>query len=337
MRMNRSLLLLVAVALLAACHKTTPAPPTARPHTATPAVTVPTATATARPLADQGDRSANVQQALALALLPEGVTIATVNGSDISVSTYKQLLGLRLYALSQDVRLDWSTAENKAQLRSIEKTVLDQLINIELVHQQAQEAGIELDPEQVHSLSDQVRGQLAGSLEEADWQAYKTAAGIGDETFERIIRESLLLQHLADRHIKLRDVEQVRAAHILVDDDKLADELLAQLDAGESFSELAKQHSQDPGSAPDGGDLGWFPRGAMVPEFEEAAFALAPGTVSRVVKTDYGYHIIKVLDRTIRPLQAPYDQMAKSEALNEWFDEVRRSASIVIYVPTEDN
>lgn len=71
-------------------------------------------------------------------------------------------------------------------------------------------------------------------------------------------------------------------------------EARARIEAGESFAEVAKEVSEDPGSAPNGGDLGWFGRGQMVPEFEEAAFALDVGELSQPVKTDFGYHLILV-------------------------------------------
>jgi parvulin-like peptidyl-prolyl isomerase len=70
--------------------------------------------------------------------------------------------------------------------------------------------------------------------------------------------------------------------------------ILDRIHAGEDFAKLAKEYSQDPGSAEQGGDLGWFRRGSMVQSFEDAAFGLYEGAVSGLVKTDYGYHIIKL-------------------------------------------
>jgi peptidyl-prolyl cis-trans isomerase D len=75
-----------------------------------------------------------------------------------------------------------------------------------------------------------------------------------------------------------------------------AAEVLKQLEAGGDFAELARKHSQD-GTAPDGGDLGWFGRGRMVPAFEQAAFALAPGAMSGLVESPFGFHIIKVEEK----------------------------------------
>ncbi|MEM3839381.1 MAG: peptidylprolyl isomerase [Candidatus Micrarchaeaceae archaeon] len=89
--------------------------------------------------------------------------------------------------------------------------------------------------------------------------------------------------------------EKIRCAHILVAKESTAKEILEKLSKGEKFSNLAMQYSID-GSAKRGGDLGIFGRGVMVREFEKAAFALQKGQVSGIVKTQFGYHIIKRLE-----------------------------------------
>ncbi|HVT43574.1 MAG TPA: peptidyl-prolyl cis-trans isomerase [Thermoanaerobaculia bacterium] len=107
---------------------------------------------------------------------------------------------------------------------------------------------------------------------------------------------------------KYRMGESVRVRHILVrpesDGDeadaaarKEAEDLVAKLEGGADFAQLAGQHSDDPGSAANGGDLGYFERGRMVPEFEQVAFTLPPGQTSDVVKSQFGYHIIRVVDK----------------------------------------
>jgi peptidyl-prolyl cis-trans isomerase D len=123
--------------------------------------------------------------------------------------------------------------------------------------------------------------------------------------------------------------EQVRASHILLktegkDDAAVkakADELLKQARGGADFAELAKKNSEDEGSAKNGGDLDYFGKGRMVPEFDAAVFAMQPGQISDLVKTQYGYHIIKLMDKkaaTTRPLaevrQQLSDQLAYQRA-----------------------
>ncbi len=89
--------------------------------------------------------------------------------------------------------------------------------------------------------------------------------------------------------------DKIRCAHILVQKESLAKEILEKLNKGESFSKLAEQYSID-GSRRRGGDLGFFGRGMMVKEFETAAFALEKGQISGLVRTRFGYHIIKRLE-----------------------------------------
>ncbi len=88
---------------------------------------------------------------------------------------------------------------------------------------------------------------------------------------------------------------EIRCAHILVEKESLAKEILDKIQKGESFSKLAEQYSID-GSRRRGGDLGFFRKGVMVKPFEDAAFVLEKGQVSGLVKTQFGYHIIKRLE-----------------------------------------
>src|SRR5262245_42358021 len=106
---------------------------------------------------------------------------------------------------------------------------------------------------------------------------------------------------------KVAQTERVRARHILVATEQEAKQIRARLDKGEKFEDLAKQYSLD-GSKEYGGDLGYFTAPEMVPEFSKAAFALKPGEISQPVKTDMGWHIIKLEDRKVGGAQ-PYDQV----------------------------
>jgi foldase protein PrsA len=95
----------------------------------------------------------------------------------------------------------------------------------------------------------------------------------------------------------LGEAEQVKASHILVEDEAVAKEVKQKLTDGADFAELAKEYSTDEGSKENGGELGSFPRGTMVTEFEDAAFSLPINEISDPVKSDYGYHIIKVEEK----------------------------------------
>ncbi len=90
-------------------------------------------------------------------------------------------------------------------------------------------------------------------------------------------------------------VSQVHAAHILVKTEEEAKKVLVDLQKGANFSEIARQRSLCP-SSKKGGDLGWFGRGMMVKPFENAAFAMGKGEISSPVKTEFGWHIIKILE-----------------------------------------
>ncbi|HZR23438.1 MAG TPA: peptidyl-prolyl cis-trans isomerase [Vicinamibacterales bacterium] len=114
--------------------------------------------------------------------------------------------------------------------------------------------------------------------------------------------------------------EQVRASHILLKTDgkddaavkAKAEDILKQAKSGADFAELAKKYSEDEGSAKNGGDLDYFGRGRMVPEFDQAVFAMQPGQISDLVKTQYGYHIIKLVDKknaATRPLSEVRQQL----------------------------
>lgn len=109
--------------------------------------------------------------------------------------------------------------------------------------------------------------------------------------------------------------EEVRARHILVETEEQAKELQDRIGKGEDFVALAKAHSKDPGSKEDGGDLGYFSKGQMVPVFEQTAFSLKAGEVSAPVKSQFGWHIVKLEDRRQRgapPFEAIKDRLIAS-------------------------
>jgi len=139
--------------------------------------------------------------------------------------------------------------------------------------------------------------------------------------------------------------KQVWARHILVADEATANKAIERLKNGEDFATLASELSSDTGSAVKGGDLGWFGTGAMVPEFEAAAFALEKsGDYTSVpVKSQFGYHIIQLIAKQDRPLNADQISRAKSKAYEDWLAAAREEYGVEIFdlwkerVPTEPN
>jgi peptidyl-prolyl cis-trans isomerase D len=111
------------------------------------------------------------------------------------------------------------------------------------------------------------------------------------------VPEQELRDYFDSHQEEFSESEQVRARHILVETPEQAAEAQRRLQAGESFATLAAELSKDPSSGPRGGDLGWFGRGRMVPPFEEAAFGAEVGKVVGPVKSDFGYHLIEVLEK----------------------------------------
>jgi peptidyl-prolyl cis-trans isomerase C len=119
-----------------------------------------------------------------------------------------------------------------------------------------------------------------------------TKAAVSEEAMRKLYEESVS---------KLTPEEEVRARHILVDSEDKAKEVLAKLKAGGDFAALAKEYSKDPGAA-EGGDLGYFGKDQMVAEFADAAFKMKKGDLSDPVKTQFGWHVIKLEDRRQKPV-----------------------------------
>ncbi|HRK17466.1 MAG TPA: peptidylprolyl isomerase [Hyphomicrobiaceae bacterium] len=131
--------------------------------------------------------------------------------------------------------------------------------------------------------------------------AYWKRRALRDLYFETSVREAVKesdAKAFYDEQVKaMKPQEEVKAAHILVEDEAKAKELAEKIAKGGDFAALAKEHSKDPGSKDQGGDLGFFGRGQMVPEFEKAAFETEKGKVSAPVKSAFGWHIVKVEDK----------------------------------------
>jgi peptidyl-prolyl cis-trans isomerase C len=200
----------------------------------------------------------------------KGQTLAEVNGGIITVENFKK----EVETLPPYLRPMAETADGKKEL-------LDTMIVREIIMQQAKKDGLDKSP------------AVAEKMEELR-QRVIVEAFLKKKIEEQAKISDADLQKFYDQNKdKFKSVEQVRASHILVKDEGAAKEILAEIKKGGNFEELAKKHSIDAAGAK-GGDLGWFGQGSMIPEFETVAFAMKEGEISGVVKTKFGYHIIKL-------------------------------------------
>ena len=213
-----------------------------------------------------------------------------------------------------------------AERDRVYRGVLDQLIAYRLLTQESRTRKIDVPPADIDARLAQIREQFPSE------DAFKQTLAQQKMTVEQLradatsdMRVAKMLNDEVNTGVavqpqevtafyeknpdKFKQGERVRASHILIRtaekaDEKAkqeaktkADDVLRQVKTGKDFGELAKHYSQDPGSAPNGGDLGFFAQGQMVGPFDQVAFTLKPGTISDVVETQFGYHIIKVVDK----------------------------------------
>ncbi|WP_050615080.1 peptidylprolyl isomerase [Bacillus testis] len=186
-------------------------------------------------------------------------------------------------------------------------SVIKTLINNKIIEQEAEKENVKINEKDVKKELNKFIEEYGG---EDTFNAALEQSGLTLADFKTDIRNYLKVKEILSPKIKITDKEmkeyfeenkddykqpeQVEASHILVDTEEKAKEIKAKLDKGEDFATLAKENSTDTASAEDGGKLGYFGKGEMTEEFEKAAFAMKSGEISEPVKTDYGYHIIKV-------------------------------------------
>jgi len=231
--------------------------------------------------------------------------IAEVNESGIS---FDQLQNAFLNAISRYDDAVLSSLD-QATIVSFKKNILNQLIDYELLFQQAQKEKIKISNDEINLEIDKIKDNFP-TLEEFN-EALKANNITLDQLKKDIKRQLIinsileeaksqvsisdeeLLEYYNENKESFLEPEQVHARHILVETEEEANNLLLLLKEGlTDFAELAKEKSTCP-SAEKGGDLGFFAKGQMVKEFEDAAFSLKPGEISDVVQTQFGYHIIK--------------------------------------------
>lgn len=324
-------------------------------------------------------------------LIKPNAPIATVDGVPISTKTYQKYWQYirantlasyeqyqselnRLNALAEPTEMDTIfmqyyqqlVQQLESQLRSLNTSVLDGLIDDELVRQEAKKEGITVTPDEVQIEIETTFGYdrspptptptevitdtdavtetatpmpTATRMSESQFQStyarqldfVKKNFKLTEEEFRRLFETDLLRSRLGavlGERIPTTQ-EQVHVRHILVATEDEAKTVLDRLKAGEDFAALALEFSKDTSNNETGGDLDWFGRGMMVPEFEEAAFSLEIGKISDPVQTTFGYHIIEVLEKDANhPIDEYTLSQRKSAALDEWLSTQRYSERV---------
>lgn len=192
-------------------------------------------------------------------------------------------------------------------------------------YEQVKARHILIDPERIMAEADAAEGEEAQAPANTGEEPVEAPANAGEEAPAAEAKPAMTL-----------DEAKQKAREQLVD-------LKKQIEDGADFAKLAEEHSDDPGSAAQGGDLGWFGPGQMVPEFEQAAFALQPGQVSDVIETQFGLHILKVEDKKLE-LPEDFEQKkeeyraqkledANNQAWQRYMTQLRESANIEIVDP----
>jgi len=275
----------------------------------------------------------------------EGTEAATVNGESISIEQYKKELALYKNMYESQYGNDiWSIEmeEGKTFERYLKEAVLDTMVLDKALEQEALDSGFEVSEEELNEQFDAYKGQFPS---EEEYNSYLESNDLSEEYVKDSMKKDQLINKYINDYVEnlelsedelkeyydsnKEQIDSVKASHILVENPVLAQDILAKLYEGEDFEELAAEHSID-GSAQSGGDLGYFKRGEMIPEFEEVAFTLETGELSGLVESQYGIHIIKVMDRKVNfeDNELEVKEALKNQKYNEKLEEVKENADI---------
>ncbi|RBP00825.1 peptidylprolyl isomerase [Rossellomorea aquimaris] len=237
------------------------------------------------------------------------ITLWSVIGGIVVVGTMLAMFG---FSKEEVVAKVGSKSISKEDLYSTlvdqyGEAALDTLIAEKIVELEGDKEDISVKDSEIDEELKSMKDSYGG--EEAFDEALASSGASLDSVKENI-RSFLITEKLLKDRISISDdqikeyfeankdtfaqEEQVEASHILVEDEKTAQEVKKKLDDGGDFAELAKEYSTDTSNAESGGELGFFAKGEMVTEFDEKAFAMKKGEISEPVKTEFGYHIIKV-------------------------------------------
>lgn len=233
--------------------------------------------------------------------------------------------------------------------------VLNALISEKIIEAEIKKQNIVISDEEMQTELDEMTEYYGGEEEMNNALAYY---GYSIDDMKKNIKINLQLEKVLEPLITITDeemetyftankasldqAEEVKASHILVETKEKAEEVIAKLDGGGDFAELAKEYSTDSSNSATGGDLGYFGKGEMVPEFDEAVFSMAIDEISEPVETSYGFHIIKVVDHKeakVATLEESKElikdtifQSKMGDAYNTWYTEKVEEYEITNYL-----
>lgn len=272
---------------------------------------------------------------------------AKVNDNPILVKDYEARV-TEAQQIYEKQGMQFDTDQGKQALAQLKSQLLDRMIESQLISQEVKKLGLNPEDEKVKEQEEVIKKNMGdeATFQDTLKQQGMTEAELKDflVVYEKMtsdvnVNETEIKDFYDKNTANYSQPESVKARHILVKTEDEANAIIAQLNAGADFVQLAKEKSIEPGAKDSGGDLGTFTKGKMVPEFEAAAFAQKVGTYSTTpVKTEFGYHIIKVEAHT--PASTPdYDKVkdqVAQDALNQakdtkfqtYFDDLRKNAKI---------
>lgn len=223
----------------------------------------------------------------------------------LSITVIAGLLGLAACSNGGDseaVATSKAGDITKVELYDVMKERYGDAVLQELVYEKILSDKYKVTDKELDKKLDELKTQLGENYEMALAQSGMDEAALKDSIKVQMLQEKAALASVKVTEKEVKEYydqqkPEIHARHILVEDEATAKEIKEKLNKGEDFAKLAKESSKDTGSAENGGDLGWFGQGAMLPEFENAAYALKKDEISEPVKSQYGYHVIQLLDK----------------------------------------
>ena len=278
---------------------------------------------------------------------------ATVNGKDISIEDYEREYKMQAQQAMAQYGEDFLTQKTQDGKQTMgemmRQNTLDNLVRFEIYKQDAESKGIKISDKDVDAEFDKMVKMYGG---EEKLQAALKENNLTEEKMKEYTKTNLLMQQYQEKMMKEMEPKEeelkkyydehkdefktAEASHILVKTKEEAEAIKKELDGGADFAKLAKEKSLDTGSAENGGSLGQFTPGQMVKEFDEKVFSMKPGEISDPVKTQFGYHIIK-LEKISDDYNSAKDAVKEAvirEKFKEYNDKLEKSAKVKRLVNT---